>query len=133
MTDTKLPKNVGWSFVEYFNKNKPVYTQNDVESFLKLEMAEVLTTIMKFPKHEAGLSLKHNEHHELYEKIAGYIEERRDYFDDDVWATQTSKQRAIETDSLWVLHWYPNSPVGFNVVAGATLEEVLKRANEEAE
>jgi len=47
MTDKKLPKNAGWSFVEYFNKNKPVYTQNDVESFLKLEMAEALTTIIE--------------------------------------------------------------------------------------
>jgi len=45
--NTKLPADVGWSFVEYFNKNKPQYTQNDVESFLKLEMAEVLTTLIK--------------------------------------------------------------------------------------
>ena len=79
---------------------------------------------MKFPKHEASMSLNHNEHKACYDPIAAYISELPFH----EWATPTSKARCIETDEIWELQWYPNTPVGFCTMYGATLEEVLEAA-----
>jgi hypothetical protein len=80
------------------------------------------------PKHEASLHITHNQHKAYYEPIEEYLRDRN--IDDEDWATPTSKERAIQTNNLWELQWYPNTPVGFNIVYGATLEEVIKKANE---
>lgn len=82
----------------------------------------------KLPKHEASLHITHNQHKAYYDKIEDYILQRQ--IDDEDWATPTSKETAIKTDSLWELQWYPNTPIGFNCVYGATLEEVITKANE---
>lgn len=84
---------------------------------------------MKFPKHEASLELTHNIHKTYYEDIKTHLDQQPDYYD-HTWATETSKQRCLETDELWTLHWYPNTPVGFYVLHGASLEEVLEKAKE---
>lgn len=84
----------------------------------------------QLPKHKAGLSLDHNPHKGVYETVEQYVNGMPDYFDDECWATPTSKQRAIETNELWVIQWYPNTPVGFNNMAGATLDELLKAVKE---
>lgn len=81
------------------------------------------------PAHEASLHITHNQHKDYYEPIETYIQTREIGKDNDDWVTPTSKQRAIETDSLWELQWYPNTPVGFNVLYGATLEEILQVFN----
>lgn len=83
---------------------------------------------MKLPQHKCGLYLTHNQHKDTYQTVEEIINERPEWFNGD-WATPTSKQRAIETDELWELQWYPDTPVGFNFVCGATLEEVLEKAN----
>lgn len=81
---------------------------------------------MTFPKHKCGLSLEHNEHRNYYDNIADFItRERRLRFKDE-----ESKRRAIETDEIWVLQWYPETPVGFRCVAAPTLEELLQWARE---
>ena len=77
-----------------------------------------------FPPHKGELSLSHNPHLSVYETVKQHLEGREDYFDE--WATPTSREKAIKTNELWVIHWYPNTPVGFNTLAGATLEEILE-------
>lgn len=84
---------------------------------------------IKFPEHKAGLTLNHNQHKNVYETVEEYINKNSQYYDDESWATPTSKKRAIETDELWELHWYPNTPIGFNTAFGAALEEVLNYVN----
>jgi len=78
----------------------------------------------RLPEHEASLHITHNQHKAYYDPIERYIEDND--IEDDDWATPTSRKRAIETDSIWELQWYPNTPVGFNVLYGATLEEILQ-------
>jgi hypothetical protein len=80
----------------------------------------------KLPAHDAALFLTHNEHKNYYEDAAKWIEEQGDLFD---WQSDGHKRRAIETDSVWVLQWYPNTPVGFNAIAAPTLDELLAFAN----
>lgn len=82
----------------------------------------------QLPKHEASLHITHNQHKAYYMPIADYIAEEK--IDDDEWSTPDSKERCIAGDTIWEIQWYPNTPVGFNKMYGATLEELIKAANE---
>jgi hypothetical protein len=79
-----------------------------------------------FPKHKCGLYLTHNEHRDYYEKLEDFIKER-DYLEDFVSVEQYEK--ALKEDSLWVLQWYPNTPVGFQVKCACDLNELLRESN----
>lgn len=83
----------------------------------------------RLPEHKVSLHIEHNQHKAYYEKIEDYIRHRN--IEDDDWAYSDSRKKAIENDSLWELQWYPNTPVGFNIVYGSTLEECIKKANED--
>lgn len=80
---------------------------------------------MTFPKH-IHLSIDHNEHHAYYETIEEFVahsnllelfENREDY------------ARSILNDEIWTIQWYPNTPVGFNLVAASSLEKALEMCN----
>lgn len=80
-----------------------------------------------FPAHKAGLSLEHNEHKNYYESAEQFIansELAKDF------ESPEAMTRAIEADSIWVLQWYPETPVGFHRVAATTLYDVLRLAHQ---
>lgn len=35
------------------------------------------------------------------------------WYDDDSFVSSEEKQRCIETNTIWTLQWYPETPVGF--------------------
>lgn len=80
------------------------------------------------PLHKAGLYLNHNEHLCYYETAEKWIEDREAHDIADDWSSPDARQRCIDTNEVWVLHWYPQNPVGFFCIAGPTLEEVLAAA-----
>jgi hypothetical protein len=82
---------------------------------------------MLFPKHEASLHLTHNQHKAYYETIEQYIG-NYDWSDD--WVSEVQKVKALETQELWELQWYPSTPVGFFHIMGADLDVVLAKALE---
>jgi hypothetical protein len=81
---------------------------------------------MKLPKHAASLTIQHNDHKGIYQSAADWIEENEIFR----WKDEASQQRAIETDSIWTLMWYPDTPIGSYSIAAPTLEEVLAWAAE---
>jgi len=83
---------------------------------------------IKLPEHKCGLTITHNEHRNYYQTAAAYIQE----YGTDLgqWKSGDALKRAIETDQIWSIHWYPTTPVGFCVVFAPTLEEALELANE---
>jgi hypothetical protein len=85
---------------------------------------------MKFPKHEASLTLTHNEHKSYYRTVAESIEDGSFGMQDDEWVSPEQKAKAIETNDCWTLQWYPNTPVGFCVLSAADLDVLLAAANE---
>ena len=87
--------------------------------------------LIKFPKHDAGLYLTHNEHKDYYQTVAQSIESDDHGYRE--WVSDEQKQKAIETNECWYLQWYPNSPVGFNIVASADLDALLAYVNTEIE
>jgi hypothetical protein len=82
---------------------------------------------VNLPEHKCGLFLSHNEHRGYYEKIADFIESLE--LEDD-FESKEALRRSIDTDELWVLQWYPDTPTGFLRVAAPTLVEVLAAATQ---
>ena len=82
---------------------------------------------MKLPKHEASLTIRHNQHKDYYQSIEDYTED----YDNTDWISEEDKQKCIDTNELWEIQWYPITPVGFHMIIGSSLELVLKYANED--
>jgi hypothetical protein len=74
------------------------------------------------PKHAAALYITHNEHKGVYESV----EDRYGHLEDCDWVSPEEKQKAIELDSVWELHWYPDTPIGSYYVAASSLEAIQK-------
>lgn len=81
---------------------------------------------MKFPAHKASLHLTHNDHTTCYETVESYCS--RPYFDDKDWVSEEQKKKAFETQEIWELQWYPETPVGFYKLIAADLDVLLEAA-----
>lgn len=40
------------------------------------------------------------------------------------------REEMMRTGDVWVVHWYPDTPVGFHAVAAATLDRAIELAND---
>lgn len=69
--------------------------------------------------------MTHNDHKDYYETVEEYVNVEKDYF-----VSPEDLQKCIDTDELWGLQWYPETPIGFYKVNGSSLEIVLKKAME---
>ena len=83
--------------------------------------------MMKLPRHEASLSLTHNQHKDYYMTVAQSVDEKEHGYRD--WVSEEQKQKAIETNECWFIQWYPNTPVGFCIMAACDLEILLDEVN----
>jgi hypothetical protein len=88
--------------------------------------AMVVPTFDWLPKHAAGLYITHNDHKNVY----CTIEDHYGYIDDREWVSPEEKLKAIELDSVWELHWYPDTPIGSYKVAASSLEAIQKHMME---
>lgn len=80
---------------------------------------------MKLPKDEAGLFLTHNEFKGYYQTAEEWVKKSPC---PPVWQSGDERKKAIDTNEIWTLQWYPNTPVGFNLIAASTLENLLEFA-----
>jgi len=81
---------------------------------------------MKLPVHKCGLYLQHNRHLDMYESIEQGVAEADEM---DSWIPG-ERQKALGTNNIWTLQWYPETPVGFCHLTAATLEKLLEKVNE---
>lgn len=86
---------------------------------------------MKFPDHKCGLTLEHNPHTAYYETVAQWLSRPEREGEDDfyAWQSNEARQRAIDTNEVWTLQWYPDTPIGFIAIAAPTLDELLAFAS----
>ena len=75
------------------------------------------------PEHKCGLYLSHNEHRDVYETIEEFYD-AKDFISQEEW------HKAVKEDSVWVLQWYPNTPIGFNRIAASTLQAIETKLKE---
>lgn len=80
------------------------------------------------PEHKCGLFLTHNEHRNYYETVETYLKNREEMCT-PTWSHETARAECIESDELWALQWYPDTPVGSYVVWGPTVAAVLRYAH----
>jgi hypothetical protein len=76
-----------------------------------------------WPRHEGDLILRHNEHRAHYLSLKSWLDIQMEEPD---WLSPEERKNALATDSLWVLHWYPDTPVGFHTAAAATFEALMQ-------
>ena len=67
------------------------------------------------PEHKCGLHLSHNEHRDMYETI-------EEFYDLEDFVSPEELQKAIAEDSVWVLQWYPDTPIGSYCLLASSLE-----------
>lgn len=79
--------------------------------------------LVRLPRHDAGLSLHHNEHKTVYETVEQFLGNR---FGEVDFVSPEERAKAIETNELWELHWYPNTPVGFYEICASSLEAIFE-------
>lgn len=82
----------------------------------------------ELPTHEASLTLVHNDHKNNYLTVAEAIEQEVFGYTEECWVSEAERLRAIESNDCWSLQWYPNSPVGFYILAAHSLDALLEAA-----
>lgn len=84
---------------------------------------------LEWPRHEASLHLTHNDHKTVYQTVQQSIDDESHGYGKDCWVSEEQKQKAIETNDCWILQWYPDTPVGFHILAAADLDALLAAAS----
>lgn len=79
------------------------------------------------PPHKATLHLDHNQHKAYYDLIEDYIQNEEERFN---FRSPEERQACIDTNEIWELQWYPDTPVGFCAIAAPTLEALIEYAKE---
>lgn len=80
--------------------------------------------LLQLPAHKCSLSILHNLHKDNYETVEDYTTGPCCA----LWKNDEAKARAIATDEIWEIQWFPHTPVGSICIAAPTLEEALEFA-----
>lgn len=72
------------------------------------------------PSH-LSLTINHNEHKCYYETVEEHLQNAPK----GTWVSSESRDRAIQDNDMWSIQIYPETPVGFYIIYGRTLEEIL--------
>lgn len=93
-----------------------------------------ITFALALPKHKAALSLEHNPHKSYHQSVEQYEAQMLDSLNVtnrlELWATEHQRDMAIASNNLWVLQWYPETPVGSCMLWAYSLEQLLISVNE---
>jgi len=66
----------------------------------------------------------YNGHMSSYMSIEEYFEDCLEKSDE--WVSDEERDKAIASNSVWSLHWYPNTPIGSYKILSHSLETGLK-------
>jgi len=53
-----------------------------------------------------------------------------EFYEADDFISPEERHEAVAKDSVWVLHWYPDTPIGFIRFAASTLEAIEAKLRE---
>lgn len=81
-----------------------------------------LTMFNELPANIAA-SICHNEHKLVYDSVKDYT----DRLQCCEWVSDEEKAKAIATDELWEVRWYPITPVGFCHWHASSLEAIADK------
>lgn len=75
---------------------------------------------------KCGVFLSVNEYRDYYDTITDAVKEHKERNLGDI--SSDLEARIIAADTLYELQFYPDTPVGFHVVYGTSLDEVVEGA-----
>jgi hypothetical protein len=73
------------------------------------------------PLHKCSLTISHNDHRDYYETV-------KEYYDIENFESREDFEKCVIADDVWMLNWYPDTPIGSYTVCGSSLERLLERA-----
>lgn len=89
--------------------------------------------MMKFPKC-ISLTVSFNEHAGLYQTAEEWLADNESLHPDGPrwdWVSPEEREKAIRENSVWTLQWYPDTPVGFCMLAAASFDVLMAAAQEQ--
>ena len=86
---------------------------------------------LEFPPYQCSMTLEHNPHKVAYQTVAQWLA-ATDVESGPVWPSAEERQRAVDSNEMWLLTWYPHTAVRFQWAAAAALDAVLRCARAEA-
>lgn len=84
---------------------------------------------LSLPAHKCGLTLPHNEHKNYYETAEQWDIGLYDRGYPMEWISEEQRTKAIAENNVWVIQWYPETPIGFCRMAACDLDALLEAAN----
>ena len=77
------------------------------------------------PPHKASLHLEHNPHLGYSQSVEQWDEDQEKRAD---WVSPEERAKAIATNEIWTLQWYPETPIGFHALVASSLEALIDAA-----
>lgn len=75
-----------------------------------------------------SLSISHNDHHNVYQTVQDTLDDSQGYYDE---IQPDERELMIQSDTIWTVQEYPNTPIGFNVWHAASLSAAIDAAMKE--
>lgn len=96
---------------------------HETQEILKL-IESTSSLLRNLPEHKCSLSIENNENRNYYESVEEYISRvsSEDFYE---FSSPEAKAKCIETDELWTMQWYPDTPTVSKAIAAPTLLDVL--------
>ena len=79
---------------------------------------------------KASITLEYRSQSAYYDTIKKAVENEGEYWAPDEFLSAEDRQKCLETDIYWTLHFYPNSPVGFHHAHASDVDMLLDWALE---
>lgn len=72
-----------------------------------------------------SLSITFNDHANYYQSAAAWVVEQEDGGSSFDWVSTEERQKAMDTNSIWVCQWYPRTPIGFYSLAASSFAVLM--------
>ena len=72
-----------------------------------------------------ALTIEFNRHAVYYQTVEAWMADEHASGRDVAWVSPEEQARAIETDSVWICQWYPDTPVGSCELAASTYQALM--------
>ena len=92
---------------------------------MREDAKDIQSLLSRLPRHAASLHLTHNQHRAYYRTVAQEDDEAAERGQAWSWVSDAQRAKARETDDVWELHWYPDTPIGSFCIYAADLTALL--------
>jgi hypothetical protein len=115
----------------YCDQVRPSGAPGSADTSNTVSQRAAVRASLEFPAYQCSMSLEHNPHKVAFQTVAQWLA-ALDAESGPAWPSPEERQRAIDTNEMWLLTWYPHTAVRFQWAAASSLDSVLKCARAQA-